>query len=782
MTGLKRLIREAHRRSLWQVMGIYAFTSWVIYQVVLALFEGIGLPPWVPGTALALLLVGLPIVLATAFVQEGGPGLRSEDRLDSVEGLESAADAVAAERPRTVDAGTAQRPDSEPRGAALFTWRKAVTGGVLAFACLGLAASGFMGMRSMGIGPMGTLIAKGELSANARMLIADFGAPAADSSTALAVTEALRIDLPQSPVIRVVDQGEVGPALQRMGLEPTAALSEAVARELAVREGIETVLIGELSPLGTTTQLTARLIAAADGAVLLSVREVAGGPDEIVDAVDRLSARIRERAGETWKSIRASEPLLQATTRSLEALQLYSRAQRAAVLEGDNDRAAELLEEALALDSTFAMGWRKYGVVLTNAGRPRADRVEAFTQALRYSDRLPPLERYTTVASYYTYVEYDPQRAIDAYNEVVERGIAYWGTYNNLALLYYSVGRFENAAAAIDEAVTLNPTALAFGNQVVRRVSAGDRAGAEQALARRMDLYPEHPDNPSLAVRLAYYRGQRDSVRIIAERGLVEATRATDELGPLFTLYEMDELEGRLADARRREERANRIRRQAGDLAAIHSSRLGRVSWTIMMKGDHDAARRLLDEALAEIPLDSIPPLDRPYLWIAEVEAILGNPERARQLLAEREREIPPELRQGRRARTSTEGMIALTEGREEEALELLREATRGTSGLPPTYGDLAWAYDVTGRADSAIAAYHRYEDLQHWSRMVNDDLWLPRVYERLARLHEERGDREEAVLYYARLVDLWADADAELQPRVEAARRALAQLSGEGR
>jgi len=35
---------------MWQVLGIYAVASWIIYQVVLALFEGLGLPDWVPGT------------------------------------------------------------------------------------------------------------------------------------------------------------------------------------------------------------------------------------------------------------------------------------------------------------------------------------------------------------------------------------------------------------------------------------------------------------------------------------------------------------------------------------------------------------------------------------------------------------------------------------------------------------------------------------------------------------------------------------------------------------
>ena len=53
MSGLKRLIVEIHRRSVWQVLGIYAVGSWVAYQVVLALVDGVGLPEWVPGMALA---------------------------------------------------------------------------------------------------------------------------------------------------------------------------------------------------------------------------------------------------------------------------------------------------------------------------------------------------------------------------------------------------------------------------------------------------------------------------------------------------------------------------------------------------------------------------------------------------------------------------------------------------------------------------------------------------------------------------------------------------------
>ena len=71
MSRLKGLIQEIHRRSLWQVLGIYLVGAWVAFQGIEALVSGLGLPERVPGLAVVLLIVGLPIVLATAFVQEG---------------------------------------------------------------------------------------------------------------------------------------------------------------------------------------------------------------------------------------------------------------------------------------------------------------------------------------------------------------------------------------------------------------------------------------------------------------------------------------------------------------------------------------------------------------------------------------------------------------------------------------------------------------------------------------------------------------------------------------
>ena len=47
-------------------------------------------------------------------------------------------------------------------------------------------------------------------------------------------------------------------------------------------------------------------------------------------------------------------------------------------------------------------------------------------------------------------------------------------------------------------------------------------------------------------------------------------------------------------------------------------------------------------------------------------------------------------------------------------------------------------------------------------------------------RKYEARGDRAKALEYYGRFVNLWKDADPELQPVVRDVRARMARLAGE--
>jgi hypothetical protein len=50
----------------------------------------------------------------------------------------------------------------------------------------------------------------------------------------------------------------------------------------------------------------------------------------------------------------------------------------------------------------------------------------------------------------------------------------------------------------------------------------------------------------------------------------------------------------------------------------------------------------------------------------------------------------------------------------------------------------------------------------------------------RAGELYEARSDRERAASSYQRFLDLWRDADPELQPQVVEVRRRLAALTAE--
>ena len=128
MDRLLRFVKEIHRRTVWQVLGVYVVASWGVLSGVGTLSGILGLPDWFPSLALGLLLVGLPIVLATALVQEKGVS-----------------------EAHTADPGKKNQP--KPKASTVLTWSRVGGGGVLAFALWGVIALAwvlFAGARSTG--------------------------------------------------------------------------------------------------------------------------------------------------------------------------------------------------------------------------------------------------------------------------------------------------------------------------------------------------------------------------------------------------------------------------------------------------------------------------------------------------------------------------------------------------------------------------------------------------------------------------------------------------------
>ncbi len=733
---MKNLISELHERSLWQVLGMYLGASWMMLQVVDVIGNNFGLPDWVAPAALMLLLVGLPIVLATAFVQKG---LRS--RL------------------------------AEPTGAGrMFTWRKALMGGAGAFALLVLVAGAWLAMRAAGIGPVGTLVARGQLAERALVVLANFEAEDPDLSSA--ATEALRVDLSQSGIIRLADPALIEEALERMGLDPSEPLTAELASELAVREGAGAVVSGKINRAGSGYVFSAQVISAGDGTVLTSQRESAAGDGDVIPAIDRLSKKLRERMGDSYRSIRSDPPLERVTTSNLEALKLYSRA------ETDNADRITLLEQAVALDSSFAMAWRALGIKYQNRRTNRARMIDAFTRAFEHRDRLTETERHMTASVYYTLVDFDPRLAAAEYEALLETDPEDIGTIVNLGVLASSTGNHERSAELALRAVELDPgrQGPAYWNSVTSLVNAGRVDEAEVMADSAVKVWGRESARLSIMVLAA--QGRLDegeaNFRAVLEPGMRPGFRAWLAL----RLAQFAATRGRLAEA----EEETRIRTAfltQSEITTEYYQTVVQAAWTdvaVRLRPEQAVAR--LREALERYPLAGLDPRDRPYLELAEVFARAGSPESAKELVEDMRTQFETsDLKRVRSDLRRVEGEIALAEGRSEAAVESFNLAFEDFCHICPLPG-LALAYQALGQRDSTIAAFTRYVETPYSDRFLVYTYPLGQAlaptHERLAELQDEAGNLDEAAQHYARFVELWTEADEELQPRVRAAQARL--------
>ena len=771
---MKKLIHEAHRRSLWQVLGIYLAGSWIALQVVAQLADSVGFPDWVEPFALVLLIIGLPIVMATAFVQEGvapttaGAGGSSEEDATAVTDSDEFVEAPA---PASTSSSGSRK---------LFTWRNALGGGALAFLFLVAVTVAWLIMRQAGIGPAGSLVARGVLDDRSPVIVSEFESD--DETLGRAATEAFRVDLSQSPVVRVMEPAFVTEALVRMERPRDTPITSDLASEIAVREGVPAIVTGEINPIGSGYVLTARLLAADGEAVLASERETAGDVDEIIPAIDQLSKHLRERIGESYTSLRADPPLERVTTGSMSALRLYSDAIDAIETNGDIDRGLALLEEAIEADSSFAMAHRKLAVELRNRLEDQSRQDEALRQAYRYRDRLTERERYLTMASYYTTVTGETEKAITAYEQLLERDPNDNWALNNVAILYGDLGDEERQVEMMTRSLAIDSTrTIAYTNLASALMQTGRYDEAESVLDRAVAYLGVSPDILRFEAFLAELRGDYEVADSVL--AVIEAEYQGSLFWRSFAANHRASLDGTrgrveaaLAHARRRGE----IARERGLPGEMLEAELSAAEYEAVTLRDQRRAAARLDRALSDLPVESLPFADRPYLRISRLQSRIDRPDEAAATLERFESQADSaQLRRASIGLGFTRGLLAEAEGDFDQAIRFTRAAIAESN---QALGEMVLArmYERAGQSDSAVVAYERYVNGDEPIRIYWDRLFLPHSLERLGQLYDEAGDAENAALYYARFVELWEEADPVLQPRVNAARERLEQIVAE--
>ena len=649
-------------------------------------------------------------------------------------------------------------------------------------AAAGLAAASaamfaLVGLPTRATDDLPSLLSSRVLEQRDRILVADFAdRTGGDTTLTAVVTEALRTDLAQSPVVRVLTPRQIRATLERMSRPSDMVLNDTLAREVAVREGVKAFVTGSLARVSGSYVVTVQLVSAMQGDALAAVRETAGDSTGLLAAVDRASKTLRRRIGESLRDLEQTPSLEQATTASLPALRRYTEAQRL-VRQGKRTLAIQRFEQAVALDTAFASAYIGLGMAYgSNGDIGRAFGTRA--HAIANQHRLSFIERSFLLAST-AYGNEDYRTAIEIYEPVVERYPDHVAALNNLALAYRDSRQYARAEALMRRAIAVDSSIAnmyfgVHGAQLLQGKFAEARATMD-LVSRR---FAGNPIVRTEAIQDAAAQQDWDRAEREAQAQVVALAADTAQVvDPLEALAGLAMTRGRLAEAERRWRIQLVVSRAAGSMGRHLFGVLQLGYLQLLYRDSAPQALRLVDSALAATPLESLLPGDRRYDEVARFYSAAGEPRRARAML---EAAIANDSVIGRdlkAERSWTRGVLALRDGRVDSALEELDRAARlHTCEICPL-PDLGRALEAAGRTEEAADAYRRYLTTPWLWRYEPDAVELGWTTQRLAELQERLGDREGATATYGRLLELWREADPVLQPVLEDVRARLTAL-----
>jgi tetratricopeptide (TPR) repeat protein len=300
-----------------------------------------------------------------------------------------------------------------------------------------------------------------------------------------------------------------------------------------------------------------------------------------------------------------------------------------------------------------------------------------------------------------------------------------------------------------------------------------DARGTMNAALRR---YPQMIEIQVIDLNLRYLEGDTTVRQRLA--GIAGAVRSgSDRVAIAGLLIPTALAEGKLREASRlRAEVAPHARARVGSPVLLDVNfRLDSIEANARLARRNVTAD--LQRVVRSADFARIPQQERPYLRMAVIAALTGNTAFAREMLRAWEAHAD-EIQRTREGEQLTGTRVALefAEGRYSTAVAQIGNMPAGdcpTCRLPW----LGLVYDSAGVADSTIAAYERYLVSTGAFRMGTDGWFKAPLHERLGELYERRGDRARALAHYTSFVEQWENADPELQPRVRAARAAIARL-----
>jgi len=582
-----------------------------------------------------------------------------------------------------------------------------------------------------------------------RVLVFDFSDHVGDPALVAALSDAFRTGLAESPSVQIVSTR---------------------------RPGVKTFVIGSIDTAAAGYAISVRLTRGPKTDQRDPLAETATDSADVVRVLGRVAERLREQLGESPSSIAGAPRLEEVTTASLPALRAYASAMRASS-NGDRAGAIRMLKAAVAIDTGFASAHRLMATTYNEMG-DRVRSADARDHALANQSRVPFYERNHMLGSYAGFVVGDHAGAVDAYNRILARYPDDLRALTNLGAVH--AARREYAvqetllvrAIAVDSGVASLYTGLALAD-----VNQGKYEAARRVLDNAARRFPGMRGRRLAEISLATSKQDWEAAEREARARMTQAPDdSTDTLEGLETLANIVMAQGRLGEAEQSFRRITTLGGRGVPLRRGLAAGLRIAYLDLHYRHAPASAIAAMNATLARFPLSKMAEGERPYDEIARLYADAGQPKHARELVAQAEKSRPAHQQGTDADRRWTAGAIAMAEGRAWEGEIEIHGAAEAHPCPICALPDLARAYEVAGKPDSAIAMYERYLHAPWQRRYESDGLELGFAMKRLGELYQQQNDRAKAAAQYTALLQLWRRADAELDPLIADVRRRLEQ------
>jgi tetratricopeptide (TPR) repeat protein/predicted Ser/Thr protein kinase len=557
------------------------------------------------------------------------------------------------------------------------------------------------------------------------VLVGDFANHTGDPVLDNTLEPMLGVALEGASFVNVYSRGDARKLAKKLG-NATDALDEQSSRLVAMNQGVNAVITGDISRRGDQYEISAIALDAHSGNVLAKADVTAANKQEILSDLPKLAFPLRKALGDTTpESIQ-----FQKVSGGFEASSLEAVHQDALGVDeqfaGKFQEAFDSFERASKLDPNFARAYTGMAAMANNLGRP-SDAVKYMKMAMDHKDRMTERESYRNQGLYYlTTGEW--KNCVEQYTDLVRLYPADRVGQNNLANCYTQLRNAPKALEAAQRAVEIVPRGVGQRlNLAFIEAFGGDFATSEKEARSALDISPKAAQGylvlAEAQLGLAEWKPAADSYHHLEELG--SPSTAADGLADLAAY------QGRYAQAAEilTKGAAADVAAKSTDNAARKYAALAHIE---ELQNHHPAALLATGKALSYSQSTPI------QFLAARVYVDVGDLSKAQKLATALAAQTSSEPRAYGKI---VEGLIAMKRNDPKEAVKQIMAAN---SLLDTWIGrfDLGRAYLEAGEFPKAEAQFQacvkrRGEAIELFDDNVPTYSYFPPVYYELGRAQE---------------------------------------------